>query len=54
MHRHWIEEHLSYTERLLDLRKQEVTINGLLVGNGLSEPPGPAPAGHLEVDPQPR
>lgn len=54
VHREWAEEYIRYTEKVLTLREHEVAINGLLVGNGLAEPPTPAPGGHIEVSPQPR
>ncbi len=44
----------EYTASLLDLRKAEVLITGLLLVDGLSSPPGPTPGGHLESNPKPR
>jgi cobalt-zinc-cadmium efflux system outer membrane protein len=44
----------EYTQSLLDARKAEVEIRGLLMTDGLTQPPGPVPGGHLEATPQPR
>ena len=44
----------KYTRSLLELREAEVAISGLLLVDGLSVPPGPAPGGHLEATPDPR
>jgi outer membrane protein, heavy metal efflux system len=44
----------KYTRSLLELREAEVAIGGLLLVDGLSVPPGPAPGGHLEATPDPR
>lgn len=54
LHRNWLMLHLEYTRGLLELRMQEVAITGLLTIDGLEEPQGPTPGGHIEVDPQPR
>jgi outer membrane protein, heavy metal efflux system len=43
-----------YTQSLLDLRRAEVEIGGLLLVDGLTAPPAPAPAGHLSATPNPR
>ncbi len=44
----------KYTRSLLELREAEVAIGGLLLVDGLTVPPGPAPGGHLEATPDPR
>jgi cobalt-zinc-cadmium efflux system outer membrane protein len=44
----------EYTHSLLEFRKAEIQIQGLLLVDGLTEPPGPVPGGHLEATPQPR
>jgi cobalt-zinc-cadmium efflux system outer membrane protein len=43
-----------YTRSLLELHKAEVEIAGLLLVGGLTTPPAPASAGHLEATPDPR
>jgi cobalt-zinc-cadmium efflux system outer membrane protein len=44
----------KYTRSLLELREAEIAITGLLLVDGLTVPPGPAPGGHLEATPDPR
>jgi len=44
----------DYLESLHDLRRAEVEIRGLLLTDGLSEPRGPTPQGHIEAVPKPR
>jgi outer membrane protein, heavy metal efflux system len=44
----------KYTRSLLELRQAEVAICGLLLVDGLTQPPAPPPAGHLEASPNPR
>jgi outer membrane protein, heavy metal efflux system len=46
----------EYTHALLDLRRAEVEIRGLLLPaeGGLGRPAGPTPQGHLEATPRPR
>jgi cobalt-zinc-cadmium efflux system outer membrane protein len=44
----------SYTSALLDLRRAEVEICGLLLVDGLNAPPGPTPLGHIDATPRPR
>ena len=44
----------EYINALIDLRRAEVEINGLLLTNGLDQPPGPTPQGHIESSPNPR
>jgi cobalt-zinc-cadmium efflux system outer membrane protein len=43
-----------YTRSLLELRKAEVEIVGLLLVDGLTTPPAPLSGGHLEANPNPR
>jgi cobalt-zinc-cadmium efflux system outer membrane protein len=50
----FLEVQSEYTMALLELRRAEVSIQGLLLEDGLSAPPSPRPAGHLEVSPNPR
>ncbi|HEY8506011.1 MAG TPA: TolC family protein [Gemmataceae bacterium] len=52
--RNYTEFSLDYLEALRDLRKAEVEITGLLLTDGLSEPPGPTPQGHIDAVPKPR
>jgi cobalt-zinc-cadmium efflux system outer membrane protein len=44
----------EYTTGLLELRRAEVSIHGLLLEDGLSAPHPPRPAGHLESTADPR
>jgi cobalt-zinc-cadmium efflux system outer membrane protein len=44
----------DYTAALLELRRAEVSIQGLLLVDGLTQPLSPRPAGHMEATPQPR
>lgn len=44
----------EYINALIDLRRAEVEINGLLLTNGLDQPPGSSPQGHIEATPKPR
>ena len=45
----------DYANALLDLRRAEAEIKGLLlVDGGLNEPPGTTPQGHIEATPKPR
>jgi len=44
----------EYINALIDLRRAEVEINGLLLTNGLDQPPGPSPQGHIGATPNPR
>ncbi|MBI2827218.1 MAG: TolC family protein [Planctomycetia bacterium] len=44
----------EYTRNLLDLRKAEVAITGLLMVDGLTAPPSPRPGGHINATPRPR
>lgn len=52
--RNYAEFNVDYLEALHELRRAEVEIKGLLLMDGLSEPPGPTPQGHLEALPKPR
>ena len=44
----------EYVDAQLDLRRAEVELTGLLLVDGVTEPPGPTPQGHRESTPQPR
>lgn len=44
----------EYTHSLLELRRAEVAINGLMMMDGLSPPASPAPAGHIDATARPR
>jgi cobalt-zinc-cadmium efflux system outer membrane protein len=45
----------EYVNALLELRRAEVDIRGLLLGDGgLTEPPGVTPQGHIDATPRPR
>lgn len=44
----------EYVRDLVTLRKAEVELTGLLLVDGLTEPPGPTPQGHREATPKPR
>jgi cobalt-zinc-cadmium efflux system outer membrane protein len=44
----------DYTTALLELRRAEVSIRGLLLVDGLTQPPSPRPSGHMEATPRPR
>lgn len=44
----------EYTHSLLEMRKAEVAITGLLMVDGLTPPESPVPGGHLESTPKPR
>jgi hypothetical protein len=54
LQRNLLEVKVRYTRSLLELRKAEVEIVGLLQVDGLTTPPAPASAGHLEANPTPR
>jgi cobalt-zinc-cadmium efflux system outer membrane protein len=54
LQRNVLEVRVMYTRSLLELRKAEVEITGLLQVDGLTIPPAPASAGHLEANPNPR
>jgi cobalt-zinc-cadmium efflux system outer membrane protein len=54
LQRNLLEVKAKYTRSLLELRKAEVEIVGLLLVDGLSTPPAPASAGHLEANPNAR
>jgi len=45
---------LDYTTALLELRRAEVEIGGMLLVGGLTPPDSPTPQGHIESTPQPR
>jgi cobalt-zinc-cadmium efflux system outer membrane protein len=44
----------EYANALLDLRRAETEIKGLLLVDGLNVPPGPTPQGHIDATPRPR
>jgi cobalt-zinc-cadmium efflux system outer membrane protein len=44
----------EYVSALAELREAEVTIQGLLLVDGLTAPPEPTPQGHIEATPKPR
>jgi cobalt-zinc-cadmium efflux system outer membrane protein len=44
----------EYLSTLVELRRAEVEIKGLLVVDGLTQPPAPTPQGHIEATPKPR
>lgn len=44
----------DYANAVLDLRRAEVEIRGLLLVDGLNVPPGPTPQGHIDSVPKPR
>jgi cobalt-zinc-cadmium efflux system outer membrane protein len=44
----------EYTHSLLELRRAEVAITGLLMMDGLAPPASPAPAGHIDATARPR
>ncbi len=44
----------EYLSALVELRRAEVEIKGLLLVDGLSLPPAPMPQGHIEATPKPR
>jgi len=49
-----LELNQEYVQSLLELRRAEVTINGLLLVDGLAPPDSPTPQGHIESVPTPR
>ena len=44
----------EYLSALVELRRAEVEIKGLLLVDGLTQPPAPMPQGHIEATPKPR
>lgn len=44
----------QYVDALLEVRQAEVELTGLLLVDGLTQPPAPTPQGHIESTPQPR
>ncbi|MBY0228347.1 MAG: TolC family protein [Gemmataceae bacterium] len=52
--RTWAQLSVEYVEALHDLRKADVEIRGLLLTDGLAQPPAPTPQGHLDATPKPR
>lgn len=45
---------IEFTQSLLDLRQSEVELQGMLLVDGLEEPPSPTPGGHMDATPKPR
>lgn len=45
---------VEYVKTLLELRRAEVEINGLLLVDGLTEARAPRPGGHIDATPKPR
>jgi cobalt-zinc-cadmium efflux system outer membrane protein len=54
MERELLQTESEYTHSLLELRRAEVAIKGLLMLDGLESAPGPNPVDHLEASPKPR
>ena len=52
--RTYVELNKEYVQSLLELRRSEVTINGMLLVDGLSTPGSPTSQGHIEAVPTPR
>jgi cobalt-zinc-cadmium efflux system outer membrane protein len=52
--RNHVELNREYVDSLLELRRAEVEINGMLLVDGLSPPQTPTSQGHIESVPQPR
>jgi outer membrane protein, heavy metal efflux system len=52
--RTFVELNQEYVQSLLELRRAEVAINGLLLVDGLAPPETPTPQGHIESVPTPR
>lgn len=44
----------EYTRSLLEFRRAEVEVRGLLLVDGLTAPPAPTPPGHINATPRPR
>lgn len=54
VHRTYVELNKEYVQSLLELRRSEVAINGMLLVDGLSTPGSPTSQGHIEAVPTPR
>lgn len=54
LRRNMLQTQSEYTHSLLELRRSEVAITGLLLVDGLTPPSPPTPGGHLEATPKPR
>lgn len=52
--RTWFQLQVEYLEALHELRRADVEIRGLLLADGLTQPPAPTPQGHIEATPRPR
>jgi cobalt-zinc-cadmium efflux system outer membrane protein len=52
--RTYFDLHRDYVQSLLELRRAEVEIRGMLLVDGLSPPPTPTSQGHIESVPTPR
>lgn len=50
----WVELSVEYVHALFELRRREVEIRGLLMVDGLDQPPQPSDLGHINAVPQPR
>jgi outer membrane protein, heavy metal efflux system len=53
-HRTLVDLNREYVQSLLDLRRAEVEINGMLLVDGLAPPTAPTSQGHIESVPTPR
>jgi cobalt-zinc-cadmium efflux system outer membrane protein len=52
--RTYVDLNKDYVQSLLELRKAEVEIGGMLLVDGLSTPAAPTSQGHIESVPTPR
>lgn len=52
--RSYTDMELAYTDSLVELRRAEVEIQGMLLIDGLVEPRSPTPGGHMDATPKPR
>ena len=52
--RTYAELNKEYVQSLLELRRAEVEIGGMLLSDGLATPGSPTSQGHIESNPQPR
>jgi cobalt-zinc-cadmium efflux system outer membrane protein len=49
-----VELNQEYLQSLLELRRAQVAVNGMLLVDGLAPPDSPTPQGHIESVPTPR